>query len=95
MQGGTDLAQNPSTDNAVGEAALDFDMAIPIIYPQGTELYQVKGAFHEFLEAVDSSYCDKDTKDDCGTFTPTNVISFSWGGLEDPRSVPETKVSWK
>lgn len=87
------LASNPSSDNAVGEAALDFDMAIPIIYPQGTELFQVGGGFHEFLEAVDSSYCDNGTKDDCGTFTPSNVISFSWGGLENPKSVPEVKVS--
>ncbi|OAA73958.1 Peptidase S53, propeptide [Cordyceps fumosorosea ARSEF 2679] len=88
-----DLASAPSPDQAGGEAAMDFDMAIPIIYPQATELYQVKEGFHQFLEAVDSSYCDKGTSDDCGTFTPTTVISFSWGGEEDPRTVPETKAS--
>lgn len=57
----------PDPNNAVGEAALDFDMAIPIVYPQGTELYQTGskfnpnngtvGFFNQFLDAVDGAYC--------------------------------------
>lgn len=65
--------QQPDSSHAFGEAALDFDMAIPIIYPQGTVLYQThtslgtngfQGLFNEFLDAVDGSYCTKDGGDD-------------------------------
>lgn len=58
--------KKPNADGAVGEAALDFDMAIPIIYPQGTELYQSHdnfdgyqqlGIFNQWLDAIDGSYC--------------------------------------
>lgn len=97
----------PDSANAVGEAALDFDMAYPIIYPQGTELFQSKdnfnpyngtvGFFNQFLDAIDGAYCvtksHNETGDDpvvdgptpneqCGTFKPTNVISFSYGWSE-------------
>ena len=97
----------PNSTFAVGEAALDFDMAHPIIYPQTTELFQAKdnfnpvngtvGFFNQFLDAVDGAYCHTtshgETGDDpvvdgntpneqCGTFKPTNVISFSYGWSE-------------
>lgn len=97
----------PNASYAVGEAALDFDMAQPLIYPQTTELYQTRvnynyfsgqvGIFNEFLDAVDGAYCHfqshGETGDDpeldgytpneqCGTFTPTNVISFSYAPSE-------------
>ncbi|TQV99889.1 hypothetical protein V2A60_005317 [Cordyceps javanica] len=85
------LASSPSPDDAVGEAALDFDMAIPIIYPQGTELYQVASGFRDILDALDSSYCEKGDSSECGTFTATNVISFSWGGSESDGSLAEKK----
>ncbi|TQV95436.1 aorsin [Cordyceps javanica] len=58
--------QKPDANQAEGEAALDFDMAIPIIYPQGTELFQSKdnfngrstlGFFNVFLDAIDGAYC--------------------------------------
>ncbi|PMB69550.1 Tripeptidyl-peptidase sed1 [Beauveria bassiana] len=57
--------QKPNPEYAAGEAALDFDMAIPMIYPQGTELFQSKdnfsrstpGFFNVFLDAIDGSYC--------------------------------------
>ncbi|KAJ4154749.1 hypothetical protein LMH87_000028 [Akanthomyces muscarius] len=57
--------KKPDPSQAVGEAALDFDMAIPIIYPQGTELfqskdnygYQTRGFFNVFLDAIDGAYC--------------------------------------
>ncbi|XWX01507.1 hypothetical protein V2A60_009535 [Cordyceps javanica] len=58
--------QKPDANQAEGEAALDFDMAIPIIYPQGTELFQSKdnfngrstlGFFNVFFDAIDGAYC--------------------------------------
>ncbi|OAA56776.1 Peptidase S8/S53, subtilisin/kexin/sedolisin [Cordyceps fumosorosea ARSEF 2679] len=95
----------PDPSQAVGEAALDFDMAIPIIYPQQTEVFQTKdnysnqtpGFLNVFLDAIDGSYCTStaygETGDDpnvdgttqnemCGKFTPTNVISLSYGLTE-------------
>ncbi|QUC21684.1 uncharacterized protein UV8b_05927 [Ustilaginoidea virens] len=83
--------------DAGGESDLDFEIAIPIIYPQGTELYQAatqnNDIFNTFLDAVDGSYCSSNGGDDptvdgatpdeqCGTFTPANVISFSYGTAE-------------
>ncbi|KAL7905061.1 peptidase S8/S53 domain-containing protein [Trichoderma velutinum] len=99
---GIDGAKAPtSPGNAGGESDLDFEIAIPIIYPQTTVLYQssVKNddIFNTFLDAIDGSYCtfsdDGETGDDptvdgttrneqCGAFTPTNVISFSYGTAE-------------
>ena len=86
---------------AGGEADLDFDIAIPLVYPQGTVLYQTvaqnNDIFNTFLDAVDGSYCTYsaygETGDDptvdgvtpdeqCGAFTPANVISFSYGSAE-------------
>lgn len=99
----------PNASNAEGEAALDFDVSVPIIYPQEIELFQAKdnfgpsptnssefllGIFNTFLDAVDGTYTsfsshgetgdDKDVdgvtpNEQSGTFTPTNVISFSYG----------------
>ncbi|KAF2725604.1 subtilisin-like protein [Polychaeton citri CBS 116435] len=49
-----------------GEAVLDFELAIPIVYPQTTTLYQdlteadagaEGGIFNTFLDAIDGSYC--------------------------------------
>ncbi|CEJ86893.1 hypothetical protein VHEMI04238 [[Torrubiella] hemipterigena] len=84
-------SSKPNPNSAVGEAALDFDMVFPIIYPQGSELYQSKSQsqdlFDHFLDAIDGSFCDgDDTSIDgsssgraCGTFKPSNVFSFSYG----------------
>jgi tripeptidyl-peptidase-1 len=81
-----------SPDNAGGESLLDFDMAYPIIYPQGTTLFQVKpdqyyNIFGDFLSAIDSDYCSQDPYFNnhkmCGKFDPTNVVSISYGGPED------------
>ncbi|KAJ6783317.1 hypothetical protein PWT90_02552 [Aphanocladium album] len=55
----------PDPQGAEGEAALDFDMAYPIIYPQNIELNQVRdnadknqlGIFSFWLDAIDGSYC--------------------------------------
>lgn len=58
--------ENPDPSNAVGEAALDFDMAYPIIYPQQIDLFQTKdnfdgfsrlGIFNFWLDSIDGSYC--------------------------------------
>ncbi|KAG8411214.1 hypothetical protein J3459_016525 [Metarhizium acridum] len=82
--------------SAGGESDLDFEIAIPIIYPQETELYEAgrknDDIFNTFLDAVDGSYC-KDPGDDpavdgstpremCGTFKAANVMSFSYGTAE-------------
>ncbi|KAM3446780.1 hypothetical protein MY3296_009354 [Beauveria thailandica] len=81
-----------SPDQAGEESLLDFDMAYPIIYPQGTTLFQVKAdqyfnIFGDWLSAIDSDYCSKDPLWNqhkmCGTFDPTNVVSISYGGPED------------
>ncbi len=93
----------PNPNNAEGEAALDFQVSIPIIYPQSTEVYQAKdnfdgsshlGFLNQWLDAIDGSYCTYEGGDDpsvdgttrnemCGSFTPTNVISFSYGLTEE------------
>ena len=65
-----DGAVAPSTvDEASGEANLDFQLAMPLIYPQGTTLFQAddldvaesfqygQGIFNTFLDAIDGSYC--------------------------------------
>jgi tripeptidyl-peptidase-1 len=57
-------------EDAGGESDLDFELAIPIIYPQKTVLYQVddlyyaeggdpnaSGIFNTFFDALDGSYC--------------------------------------
>ena len=58
-----------AVNRAGGESDLDFELAIPIIYPQTTTLYQTDdalyssgnistgGIFNTFLDALDGSYC--------------------------------------
>ncbi|KAM3449277.1 hypothetical protein MY3296_007053 [Beauveria thailandica] len=60
-------SSKPNPANAEGEAALDFDVSYPVIYPQNIELFQAKdnfdyfggtfGIFNQFLDGVDGSYC--------------------------------------
>ncbi|TVY71195.1 Tripeptidyl-peptidase sed1 [Lachnellula suecica] len=64
-----DGAQAPAQlDSAGSESNLDFQLAFPIVYPQGTELFQVDdapltrgsplvGLFNNLLDAIDGSYC--------------------------------------
>ncbi|KJY01663.1 protease S8 tripeptidyl peptidase I like protein [Zymoseptoria brevis] len=52
-----------------GEENLDIQMAYPIIHPQKMTIFQTPynglgGIANDFLDAVDSSYCDKDGGDD-------------------------------
>lgn len=67
IDGGTAPVQ---TSLAGGESDLDFQLAIPIIYPQTTTLYQTDDLFYAeggsitatgilntFLDAIDGSYC--------------------------------------
>lgn len=69
-----------------GEADLDYEMAVPIIYPQGTVNYETGTTssslsfIDPLLEAFDGSYCNDGG--DCGKYTPTNVISISYGDDE-------------
>ncbi|WPH02277.1 Hypothetical protein R9X50_00513300 [Acrodontium crateriforme] len=58
-----------SIADAGGESDLDFELAIPIVYPQTTTLYQTDddyyvsqngagtGDFNTFMDALDGSYC--------------------------------------
>ncbi|KAK8006812.1 hypothetical protein PG989_000802 [Apiospora arundinis] len=59
---------SPYPIEAGSESALDFDAAWPLIWPQGTVLYQVDDEYYEhssnfsgfwntFLDAIDGSYC--------------------------------------
>ncbi|KAF2999996.1 hypothetical protein E8E14_000857 [Neopestalotiopsis sp. 37M] len=107
-----------AVSKAGGESNLDFELAIPIIYPQTTVDYQTDdafyaagggnatGIFNTFFDALDGSYCtycsDGECGNDpdldptypdshangykgelqCGVYTPTNVISISYGEQE-------------
>ncbi|KAG5937544.1 hypothetical protein E4U59_004315 [Claviceps monticola] len=71
------------------ESDLDFQMAIPIIYPQNTTLYQVRSQediFFALFDAIDGTFCRRDpgrvAHEMCDVFKPTNIISISYGGVE-------------
>ncbi|KAH8817299.1 Pro-kumamolisin, activation domain-containing protein [Xylogone sp. PMI_703] len=110
-------------DGVGGESTLDFQAAMPLIWPQkpvlfqtDDELYEIEGTFgwmNSFLDAIDGSYCtysaygetgdctdeicadpvypDRDFPPpvgyqgsrQCGAYKPTNVISISYGAVED------------
>ncbi|CEJ83904.1 hypothetical protein VHEMI03295 [[Torrubiella] hemipterigena] len=64
---------NPDGSEAGGEAALDFQVSLPVVYPQGSILYQSHSNFdgnqrlgflNQFLDAVDGSYCTSGGGDD-------------------------------
>lgn len=67
-------SQPNATYFAIGEAAIDFDVSQPILYPQTTELFQTKtqfnstakhfGIFNQFLDAIDGAYCSTGGGDD-------------------------------
>lgn len=112
-------------DDAGVESDLDFMSSWPLIWPQGTVLFQTDDQYYEvnqtsldtpylgfyntFFDALDGSYCTysaagetgdcttaecldpvyPDTNEggykgdlQCGVYTPTNVISISYGGGE-------------
>lgn len=64
----------PDPNLAYGEAALDLQIAMPIIYPQRLELYQAHNDVRQFtwlsgflspwLDAIDGTYCNYDGGDD-------------------------------
>lgn len=66
--------EKPDPNLADGEAALDLQMAMPIIYPQSVELYQTHdnfdgsdthyGFLNQWLDALDGSYCSYEGADD-------------------------------
>mgnify|MGYP005988070985 CR=1 FL=1 len=67
------------------EADLDWEIAVPIVYPQDTVDYQTKGVdktgtdvVESFLDAIDGSYCPSSFPGQCGAFKPVPVISFSY-----------------
>ena len=66
--------KNPDGSKAGGEAALDFDIAYPLLYPQQIEQYQTNALFSEdkvgflntFLDAIDGSYCTSTSHGETG-----------------------------
>lgn len=99
-------APNPPS-SAGTESDLDFEIAIPIIYPQKTSLYQIQYPgnagyknfnyiFNDFLDAFSGPYChdngDEGSGKECNDLTPPNVLSVSWGDSEDPSLVSFHKV---
>lgn len=87
--------------DAGGESDLDFDMAIPILYPQKTSVYEMGSGSNEdnfdaFVDAFIGPYC-KDNGDDgkgnieCNKLKQPNAVSISWGGSEDPSDVKHLK----
>jgi tripeptidyl-peptidase-1 len=64
--------------HAGSEASLDLELAIPLVYPQQTTIYQVDdeywsteqwlhgGLFNTFLDAIDESYCTYEAYDEKG-----------------------------
>ncbi|KAI0471592.1 peptidase S8/S53 domain-containing protein [Xylariaceae sp. FL0804] len=75
-----------ATSQAGGESNLDFELAIPIVYPQTTVDYQTDdayyaagggnatGIFNTFFDALDGSYCTYCADGECGndpTLDPT------------------------
>lgn len=67
IDGGSLLANRSFDIN--GEADLDFQISMPLIFPQRAQLYQVgapiEGAsFNNFLDAIDGSYCTFEGGDD-------------------------------
>ncbi|OAQ76716.1 peptidase S8/S53, subtilisin/kexin/sedolisin [Purpureocillium lilacinum] len=67
IDGSNGTSEDPDMvrQKAGSESMLDFEMVVPIIYPQGTVLYSVPypdpkpGIFNLFLDALDGSYCDR------------------------------------
>lgn len=99
-------AGTPSLDQ---ESDLDFEVAIPIIYPQGTILYQLGNTppansskhydvFDDFLDALAGPFCnDHDAAGKgrvCNEFKPPNVLSVSYAGAEKPYLARFYKVSY-
>ncbi|KAI0809624.1 peptidase S8/S53 domain-containing protein [Xylaria sp. FL0064] len=72
IDGAVGAIEDPSNFTNVedgAESALDFDSAIPLIFPQGTVLFQQDDQYYEskdnlpgfwntFLDAIDGSYCN-------------------------------------
>lgn len=80
------------------ETMLDLSMAFPIVYPQNITLFVANEKFSPdatnpnppnsgvevFFDAIDGSYCaNSNSSLDCGKYATPNVVSFSYGTLED------------
>ncbi|KAH8122416.1 subtilisin-like protein [Trichoderma asperelloides] len=88
IDGAVGAIEDPSnlTDVEDGaESALDFNSAIPLIYPQGTVLFQeddqwykshggYSGFWNTFLDAIDGSYCTYSAFGETGNCTDTDCL---------------------
>lgn len=94
----------PVSAYAVGEAALDFDVSYPVIYPQNIELYQAKdnfnyyngtfGIFNQFLDAVDGSYCTKTSHNQTGDDPRVDGPQSTQCGVFKPANVISFSYGW-
>jgi hypothetical protein len=98
IDGGTGAATDVSS--AALEANLDFQLIMPIIYPQKTVLYQTddayyekdlanaagtyKGLFNTFLDAIDGSYCDFDAYGLDGNCQTSDCLDPAYPNAHDP-----------
>ncbi|KAJ4158190.1 uncharacterized protein LMH87_008726 [Akanthomyces muscarius] len=94
-----------SRDDAGGESNLDFQMAVPIVYPQQTALYQIQYPkygledfnyiFAQFQDALLGPYCgdngDQGSGVDCNQYPVPSVLSVSWGDIE-PLNAPSSTI---
>ncbi|OAA63076.1 alkaline serine protease AorO [Cordyceps fumosorosea ARSEF 2679] len=83
-------------ENAGDESNLDFQMTVPMIYPQQTALYQIEYPkygmedfnfiFAQFQDALIGPYCsdngDQGSGVDCSQYPVPSVLSVSWGSQE-------------
>ncbi|KAJ3484128.1 hypothetical protein NLG97_g7136 [Lecanicillium saksenae] len=88
----------PAAPGTAGdESSIDFEVAIPIIYPQKTSLFQmgddVPGdTYDQFLQLFSGSGCQRNNgtgemagdAPPCEKFRRPNVLSVSWGTIETP-----------
>ncbi|KAI0884159.1 Pro-kumamolisin, activation domain-containing protein [Annulohypoxylon maeteangense] len=87
------------------ESLLDLTLAIPLIYPQKTVIYQ--GLFNNFLDALDGSYCTSSAYEETGNnpdydYTYPDPASESEGaykgelqcGVYEPTNVLSISYDW-
>ncbi|KAJ3482728.1 hypothetical protein NLG97_g7489 [Lecanicillium saksenae] len=90
----------PSQPGQAGpESMLDLEIVVPLIYPQNTTVYQYdpqdppeghnwNEVFNCFLDSLQGPFCKDDGAEgsgkDCNKYKIPNVLSVSWGDVEDP-----------
>lgn len=94
-------ASAPASDpsEAGSESELDFDMAIPILYPQKTSVWEMgpenSDNFDNFVTAFVGPYCHDNGAEnngvECNKYDQPDAVSISWGNYEDLDDVKHLK----